>query len=600
MNSVMLYEEWLHLGGDDSVSFSVMSELNNLQRGLNNAWIKTGKPWLNSLSESIMASFSMDDFKNEVLPHLNESSDYTSIRESYAIYELALLETHRPDWFLNEDRIMVLPNYDEHKVVLCKNKSFFALSMSTWSLINENFFSDAFDKGKELAGSAWDSLKSGAQKVWGFISKIASASWDYVQENPFEALAIAVNIIGGIAAFVPAAGQAAAPVCAILAGGFEIAQGGVKVVKGMGKLAEITDEVAKDLAIAASALPYMAAGAASIFLGLNGMLTAIADAAPGVLGLKFATKQKAKKVATKLGETWGGKLEHGLEHIIADYAKKFVKESMVKSVKLASKNATALLLILLVKVLKGGFGGIAEKLVQGIGKIGELFDFLLDTPKKITSLIENMKGDSYAAKLIQGALQKVVKPLTSWASTFIDKNIKPLVTPITSYLQLLPTNYKAAVDLLNKHKDVDVEMEEIPIQYEKVETEDIKMSPEEKAKIKALEKGEGGKSGGSGASGGSITKVLKDRDPNFKGFKTKAPDKLTVELEGSKKTKGWKEKMSINDFVEKMKSDEWKNYRFQYDGEYPTDLHSKNGGSYARLKAIKESAILPFNEWISR
>ena len=86
MNSIMLYEEWAQFRGDESASFSVINEINNLQRGLNNAWLKTGKPWLNSLSESIMASFSMNDFKNEVLPHLNESSDYTSIRESYAIY----------------------------------------------------------------------------------------------------------------------------------------------------------------------------------------------------------------------------------------------------------------------------------------------------------------------------------------------------------------------------------------------------------------------------------------------------------------------------------------------------------------------------------
>ena len=67
MNSIMLYEEWAQFRGDDSASFSVINEINNLQRGLNNAWLKTGKPWLNALSESVMPFFSIHDFKNEVI-----------------------------------------------------------------------------------------------------------------------------------------------------------------------------------------------------------------------------------------------------------------------------------------------------------------------------------------------------------------------------------------------------------------------------------------------------------------------------------------------------------------------------------------------------
>lgn len=595
MNSVMLYEEWLHLGGDDSISFTVMNELNNLQRGLNNAWIKTGKPWLNSLSESIMASFSMDDFKNEVLPHLNESSDYTSIRESYAIYELALLETHRPDWFLNEDRIMVLPNYDEHKVVLCKNESFFIISMSTWSLVNENWFSDALDKGKELAGSAWDSLKSGAQKVWGFISKVASTSWDYVSNNPLEAAAIGINIFGGIMAFVPAAGQVVAPLCGILAGGAEIGQGGIKMSKGIDYLSKITDPIVKSLALATDGIPYLVAGGISMILGANGLITAITDAAPGVLGIKAAAKSAATEAGKKLSKNIVSKFEHGLEHAIADFAKKQVKDAMVKSVKIASKNGTALLCIILVKILKGNFGKSAEFIMNGVGKIGQAFEFLLDLPKKITSMIEGLKADSYAAKLIQGALQKVVKPFSSWAAGFIEKFIKPYTEPVTAYLKLLPENYKEALEALHTHK-VDLETEEVPIEYEKVETEDIKMSTEEKDQIKALEKGEGKKSGGSGDS---FDKILKERDPNFKGIKGN-PEKLTVEFEGwgDKKTDSWKKEMSMKELANNMKSKDWEKLRFEYGGKYPTDLHT--GGSYARLKAIKESAILPFNEWISR
>ena len=486
MNSIMLYEEWAQFRGDASASFSVINEINNLHKGLNNAWLKTGKPWLNSLSESIMASFSMNDFKNEVLPHLNESSDYTSIRESYAIYELALLETHRPDWFLNEDRIMVLPNYDEHKVVLCKNKSFFALSMSTWSLVNEgDWFSDTLKKGKELAGSAWDSLKGGAQKVWGFISKVASTSWDYMSKNPFEAAAIAINIFGGIMAFVPGAGQVVAPLCGILAGGAECIQGGIKIAKGIDYLSKLTDPIAKSLALATDGIPYLVAGGISMIMGANGLITAITDAAPGVLGIKAAAKKTATEMGNKLSKNIVSKFEHGLEHAIADFAKKQVKDAMVKSVKIASKNGTALLCIILVKVLKGCFGSVAEMIIKGVSKIGQAFEFLLDLPKKITSMIEGMKAESYAAKLIQGALKNIVKPFSSWADGFVKNYVRPNTEPITSYLKLLPDNFKQALEALHTHK-VDLETGEIPIDHEKVEMEKVEMSKDEHEKLKAI------------------------------------------------------------------------------------------------------------------
>lgn len=77
MSSVMLYEEWLNLKGNEDLPFSVLSELNEMHKSINEAWVQTGKPWLNTLSESVMAFFSMEDFRNEVLPHLNESYDYT-------------------------------------------------------------------------------------------------------------------------------------------------------------------------------------------------------------------------------------------------------------------------------------------------------------------------------------------------------------------------------------------------------------------------------------------------------------------------------------------------------------------------------------------
>ena len=159
----------------------------------------------------------------------------------------------------------------------------------------------------------------------------------------------------------------------------------------------------------------------------------------------------------------------------------------------------------------------------------------------------------------------------------------------------MPDNFKEALDALHTHK-VDIEVEEIDIKHDKVESEDIKMSTEEKDKIKALEKGEGKK---SGDSDGDIEKTLKSLDSKFKGFKGDPPKKLTVEFEGwgDKKIDAKKQEMSMGEFVNNMKSKDWKKIRFQYDGKYPTDLHT--GGSYVRLKAVNESAVLSYREWIA-
>ena len=595
MNSIMLYEEWAQFRGDDSASFSVINEINNLQRGLNNAWLKTGKPWLNALSESVMPFFSIHDFKKEVLPHLNESTNYNSIQNSYAVYELALLETHRPEWFLNEEAIIAIPNYKDHKVLLSKNGSMFIISMSTWSTVNENMFSDFFDKAKEMAGNAWDSLAEGAKKVGAFLASIAQSAIDYTSKNPTEVAAITLNILAGIASFFPIAGQVVGPLLTMTAGGIEVFAGYNKISHGIDFLKKIDDPIAKSIAAGKEGIPYILAGGVTMFLGTMDMLTAIKSATPGVGAIQASVNKAAKKASDTMGKNLLGKAEHGLLHAVEGLIK---KSSILKkaNIKQLAHSATALLLILLVKGGKGILGKAFDGLVTGISAIGEAMEFLLNIPEKISKLIEDLseKADSSATKIIANALKGAVKPITDGISKFINNNIKPIVEPVTSYLKLLPENYKDALEQLDEHvkdvADTNIEITRQPIP----DHGNVKMNDEDTKALKNMGKGDGKQSGGSGDS---FKKVLKERDPNFKGIKGN-PEKLTVEFEGSKKTKTWKKEMSMKDFLEKMKSDDWKNYRFQYDGEFRTDLQT--GGSYARLKAIKESAILPFNEWISK
>lgn len=597
MNSIMLYEEWAQFRGDDSASFSVINEINNLQRGLNNAWLKTGKPWLNALSESVMPFFSIHDFKKEVLPHLNESTDYNSIQNSYAVYELALLETHRPEWFLNEESIIAIPNYKDHKVLLSKNGSMFIISMSTWSTVNENMFSDFFDKAKEMAGNAWDSLAEGAKKVGAFLASIAQSAIDYTSKNPTEVAAITLNILAGIASFFPIVGQVVGPLLTMTAGGIEVFAGYNKISHGIDFLKKIDDPIAKSIAAGKEGIPYILAGGVTMFLGTMDMLTAIKSATPGVGAIQASVNKAAKKASDTMGKNLLGKAEHGLLHAVEGLIK---KSSILKkaNIKQLAHSATALLLILLVKGGKGILGKAFDGLVTGISAIGEAMEFLLNIPEKISKLIEDLseKADSSATKIIANALKGAVKPITDGISKFINNNIKPIVEPVTSYLKLLPENYKDALEQLDEHvkdvPDANIEITRQPIP----DHGNVKMNDEDTKTLKNMGKGEGKKSGDSGES---TEKVLKGRDPNFKGIKGN-PEKLTVEFEGwgDKKKDSWKKEMSMKELVNNMKSKDWEKLRFEYGGKYPTDLHT--GGSYARLKAIKESAILPFNEWISR
>lgn len=599
MSYVALYEEWLQYDNGD-LTVSMFNNLRSIHQNTNKMWLDTKKPWLNVLSESVMPLFSINDFKREVLPQLNESTDYRNLQDAYAVYELGLLRTHRPDWFLNENQIIALPNYRDNKVVLCKNGSMFIISMSTWRAVNENWFSDMVDKGKELAGDAWEGLKQGAKDTWAFISKIATASWKYTEQNPHEVAAITCNILAGIISFVPVIGQIVAPILTITAGGIEVHAGYGKISKGIGYLSKVDDPIVKTIVASKDGIPYLFAGIITMMLGTMDMLTGIKSATPGVGGIQASTNKAATMAADKMGKTVVGKLEHSVLHAVEGLLKKLGKGAL-SNFKQLSHSAAALLLIFMVKIGKGLLGGAFTAMVEGLGLLGKAFEFLLDVPNKISSAISELskKADSTASKMIAGALENVVKPMTDAVGKFINNNIKPIVEPVTSYLKMLPENYKAASEQLDEHlKDVPDEV--IEIKRDKIEDKgDIKMSSEDKDALNKLTKKEG-KSGEKkeGGSDNKFEKSLKEADPNFKGIKGDVK-KLTVEFEGwgDKKKDAWKKEMSMEDLVKNMKSKDWSKIKFEYDGKYPTDLHK--GGGYVRLKAVNESSVLLFNEWVN-
>jgi hypothetical protein len=73
MGNVKLYEEWLSFNIDTTYEkgYDIFSDLKTFHSNINEGWVHTGKPWLNALNRSCMSLFSMQDFRNEVMPTLN-------------------------------------------------------------------------------------------------------------------------------------------------------------------------------------------------------------------------------------------------------------------------------------------------------------------------------------------------------------------------------------------------------------------------------------------------------------------------------------------------------------------------------------------------
>ncbi len=450
-------------------------------------WQETGKPWLNALSEGVMPLFSVEEFISNISSNLNESNDNKSVVNLYAIYETSLLRTHRSDWFLNEGEILAIPNHEQEKMILFKNESVFIVSMNTWNIINEGFMGDAWDAAKKAAGKAWDGLTDAVKDAAAFVQKITSYAIDYTKKNPHEVAATIVTILSGVSSFIPGVGQIIAPLLAVLAGGIEVHAGYGKISKGIKYLKNVDNPIAKTIASCKDGIPYLMAGGVTLLLGSYGMATGIKATIPGAGAVQLATKKAATASADALGKTVVVKLEHSVVHAVEGLLKKVGKKALSNLHELSSA-AAALLMILLVKIGKGCLGGIFDVMVKALSGIGDVFNFLLDIPKKISDAINKMNGDTFVTKMIVDALKKIVKPISEGLGQFISKNIRPIVDPVLSYLKALPENYKTCVEQLDKHaKDLDAK--EVAVKDIKIKDRSgLKVSDKTKKTLNKIEK----------------------------------------------------------------------------------------------------------------
>lgn len=482
MNSIALYEDWLkkHSGLDYS------SESIDYRVNFMNVWGKLGISDSELLKEGCMAGFSLKEFKERFVSHLNESKDYDQILDAYSLYELNLLKTERSDWFKDDSKIVSIPNYSEAKVILCKNESIFIISTNTWHMINEGWLGDMIEKGKKIAGDIWDTLAKGAQEVYGFLAKLDSDIQKLTGMDIYAATAITINILAAIIAFAPVFGQATAPILTSIAGGIEIVGGMSKIKKGYGKISKVDDPIVKSMAAIGEGAPYLTVGGITIFFGLADVITSVKSAAPGAAGVAEATKTAAKKLGEEMHHTLLGKFEGQFVKVIGNVAKKVIKEGVAENV---TKAAAAIGLVFMVKGLKSALGGFADIIIEGLGLVGKGIDFLLSIPSKISELIGKISSDdsSTVVKLIGGALKLAVKPITDAMSKFIDQGVKPIVSPLTEWLKKLPEQYKMAKGEIEKHlKDVP----DTPVEIKKrdIKAKEVKISKEDKEKIQKLQK----------------------------------------------------------------------------------------------------------------
>ena len=601
---IKLYEEWLsfNINSQDN-EYDIFSDIKQFHSTINEGWVQTGKPWLNALNRSCMALFSMQDFKNEVMPTLNESDDYDSLIRLYAIYEVSLLQTHRPDWFLDDTKIIVMPDYSSNKMVLCKNDSMFIVSSTTWNYITESLWddikstissvaTDVYDTVKDAAGKAWKWLSEGAVAVMGFLSKVYGIVKDLLNGDAIIIAGGFISIISGIMKFCGAADtKLGGQIICTMSGSIGMINSYAKIKTSVEGIKDLKEEEldSKDIKIATwlPLVPNIIEGSVSMLLAAHDIYRGQADKGEsGEGGITNDSITSAMESAKKIGESLKKSVESTGE--VTRSVKEIVKNSTA-TLKIPNVSAygTGLLLILFVKAGMDILGDIFNTVCEGINLVIQGIEWLLDMTKKIKifieQLVEKAGGENVVTKIIANAINFVATPLYTGMEVVIDK-IKPISEPTMNYLSPIGKTYKAAIPIINTNlKSISgnaVEIKNVIIKPQ----QDIKVDSKEKDVMKNSVKNLQGDNKGK-VSDDSIVSTFKDTDSDFKGIKNDVK-KVNVVIDD----------ISVDALGKMIKnSDMQGKIKFQYGGNNATDV--QDGGKNIKLKTVQESLILSFRDW---
>lgn len=596
---IKLYEEWLsfNINATGENTYDIFRDLKLFHSNINEGWVQTGKPWLNALNESCMALFSIQDFKNEVMPTLNESEDYDSLIKLYAIYEVSLLQTHRPDWFLDDTKIIVMPDYSSNKMVLCKNESIFIVSSTTWSYITESLWDDikssissvatsVYDTVKDAVGKAWKWLSEGAVAVMKFLSEVYGVVNDLLNADPIIIAGGFISIISGILKFCGAADtKLGSQIICSMSGSIGMINSYEKIKISVEGIKELEKEQLSTVGVEYA--PNIVDGSISMLLAAHDIYRGQADKSASVEGgVSKDSITLAMESAKKIGESLKKSIASTGEVTVA--VEEIVEQSS-ETLKIpdVSDFGVGLLLVLFVKAGMDILGGIFNIVCEGINLVIRGIKWLLNMTSNlkrfIKELVEKAAGDNVVTKIVAKAVNFVATPLYQGMEVVIDE-IKPISEPFVEYLSPIGKTYKTAIPIVNRNiKSVSGNAVEIKNAIIKPQR-DIKLDSKEKdvmnSAVKSLQGDDEMES-----SNNPVIDTFKETDSDFKGIKDDVK-KVNLVIDD----------ISVEDLGKMIKnSDLQGKIKFEYGGKNATDV--QDGGKNIKLKAVQESLILSFRDW---
>jgi len=311
--------------------------------------------------------------------------------------------------------------------------------------------------------SAWDALSSGARKVYEFAKKILSAIATFISENWQDIvfyISVALQVIAGIVAFIPAAGQVVGPVLLIIAGALQVGLGAWDIFEGVKIVKECPVDPIK------TAAPKFVTGGAkllgggvSLLLGIHDIVTSAKAAVPagGMASTAVAVPAKSwvtKTIASLKGTGAAiGMFETLIKFLVEKGGGKLVAKAGSKGAVIAGEALTKAGAEVIGKKLgdKANSAAIPMMCIAGNYALGWLWDIILgavsgfgkiingvlDLPTKTVSAIDQFNkkyAGSFTGSIIGGALKTFVSPLAKVLSWFCENKIKPLVKPVTDWM----------------------------------------------------------------------------------------------------------------------------------------------------------------------
>jgi len=320
--------------------------------------------------------------------------------------------------------------------------------------------------------SAWDSLSSGARKVYEFSKKILNAVITFVSENwqdIFFYISVALQVIAGIVAFIPAAGQVVGPVLLIIAGGIQVALGAYDIFEGVKIVKECpVDPMKKAAPEFIKGGAKLLGGSVSLLLGIHDIVTSPKGAAPGGGMASTAVAVPAKswvtKTVTGLKGTGAaiGMFETLIKFLVEKGGSKLVAKAGTEGAVIAGEALTKAGAEIIGKKLgdkaneaaipmmciAGNYalGWLWDLILGAVAGFGKIINGVLDLPTKTVSAINEFNkkySGSFVGSIIGGALKTFVSPLAKVLSWFCENKIKPLVKPVTNWMIGLGKNNKS-------------------------------------------------------------------------------------------------------------------------------------------------------------